>query len=266
MVYHADLLSGGEAMLVIGNRILEHLNDADPRHIRNSSYYLTIGALIPVGKAAENFDPEKPPGSLTLEPGQLAWVVSQEVFNIKSHKITALVTLRSTLTKKGLLALDVGIVDPDFEGPIGSVVINFSKNHVLLSREDEFFRVIFIEHEEVPAEYQRPRDKYTADEYIKKQRAEIISSFPETFLNREDLISQIVAQTTKEIEPKVLNNLILQLIKNHYGKVALFTLAVMIVAGITFFGFWSRYGLTDEQVRSLVNKAIEQQVLKPPGK
>jgi deoxycytidine triphosphate deaminase len=251
-------------MLVIGDRILEHLNDADPKHIRNSSYYLTIGAIIPVGKAAEDFDPEDPPGSLTLEPGQVAWVVSREEFNIKSHKITALVTLRSTLTKKGLLALDVGMVDPDFEGPIGSVVINFSKNQVLLSADDEFFRVIFIEHDEVPVEYRRPRDKYTAEEYIKKQREGIISSFPETFLNREDLISKIVAQTTNEIEPRVLDNLLLQLIKNHYGKVALFFLAVVVVVVATFLGLWSKYGLTDEQVRSLVSKAIEQQVLKPP--
>jgi deoxycytidine triphosphate deaminase len=253
-------------MLVIGNKILDHLTDADAEHIRNSSYYLTIGAIIPVGKAAEKFDPGKPPGSLTLEPGQVAWVVSREVFNIKSHRITALVTLRSTLTKKGLLALDVGMVDPDFEGPIGSIVINFSKNQVLLSTTDEFFRVVFIEHEEVPPEYRRPREKYTAEEYIKRQREGIISSFPETFLNRDDLIEKIVARTTKEIEPKVLDNLMLQLIKKHYGKVGLFLLVVAVVVAGTFYGLWSRYGLSDEQVRSLVNKVVEQQFLKSPGK
>jgi deoxycytidine triphosphate deaminase len=253
-------------VILIGDKILEHLTDADAKHIRNSSYYLTIGAIIPVGKAAEKFNSDEPPSSLTLEPGQVAWVVSREVFNIKSHKITALVTLRSTLTKKGLLALDVGIVDPDFEGPIGSIVINFSKNQVLLSTKDEFFRVIFIEHEEVPDAYRRPRDKYTAEEYIKKQREGIISSFPETFLNRDDLIEKIVARTTMEIEPKVLDNLLLQLIKQHYVKVGLFFLVVAVVVAGTFIVLWKNYGLSDDQVRSLVSKAIEQQVLKLPGK
>ena len=49
-------------MLIVGEAILkqELLKDADKSHIKNSSYYLTIGAIIPVGEGAKKFDFNKP--------------------------------------------------------------------------------------------------------------------------------------------------------------------------------------------------------------
>jgi deoxycytidine triphosphate deaminase len=115
-------------MLIVGKRIIDDnlLLDADEKQIKNASYYLTTDAIIPTGPQAAEYDPTKPKRHHTMMPREIVWVVSKERFNIKTYDVTALVTLRSTFTKKGLLALDVGLVDPDYEGPIGSIVINFS--------------------------------------------------------------------------------------------------------------------------------------------
>jgi deoxycytidine triphosphate deaminase len=148
-------------VLIVGKRIIDDnlLLDADEKQIKNASYYLTIDAIIPAGPKAEEYDPSQPTRHYTMRPREIAWVVSKERFNIKTYDVTALVTLRSTFTKKGLLALDVGLVDPDYEGPIGSIVINFSKNNIPLNQGDPFFRVIFISHPSVK-EYRRTGIKY----------------------------------------------------------------------------------------------------------
>jgi deoxycytidine triphosphate deaminase len=253
-------------MLIVGEEILDLLNDADRCHIKNSSYYLTIGTIIPVGEEAKNFDLNKPPQSLVLRPRHVAWVVSNEVFSIKSHDITALVTLRSTLTKEGLLALDVGMVDPGFEGPIGSIVINFSKNDVVLTKGDEFFRVVFIRHPEVPAEFRSKRDHFTAAEYIRDRYKKIIESFPATFLNTDDLSSEMADKVSLQIKDDILNQTLLYLVKNHWGKFIGVVGSIVIIAVLVVYLLYSNFGpkLSTEDVQGIVKTWIEKNLPKSP--
>ncbi|WP_315750984.1 dCTP deaminase domain-containing protein [Bradyrhizobium sp. SZCCHNS3055] len=249
-------------MLIVGEEILNQslLKDADRRHIKNSSYYLTIGAIIPVGKEANSFDFNKPLQMLVLKPRQVAWVVSKEVFSIKSHEITALVTLRSTFTKMGLLALDVGMVDPDFEGPIGSIVINFSKNDVPLNTGDEFFRVAFIKHAEVPAEFRTKRDQFTATQYIQERHRDIIVGFPETFLNTEILSDEMAAKISGKVADDVLDKLLMHLIKNHWGKLALIALIITTAVALLIYFLYSKFGpnLSQADVQAIVKTWVDQ--------
>ena len=249
-------------MLIVGEEILRQglLKDADRIHIKNSSYYLTIGAIIPVGEDAKNFDFREPPEMLVLKPRQMAWVVSREIFSIQSHEITALVTLRSTSTKEGLLALDVGMVDPDFEGPIGSIVINFSKNDVRLATGDEFFRVVFIKHPEVPEDFRPERDRFTAIEYIKVRHKEIIGSFPATFLNTEVLSDEMAAKVSEKVKDDLLDKALLYLVKNHWGK---FIAAVAVIVGLAVqvvYLLYIKFGpsLSQQDVQRILEGLIEQ--------
>jgi dUTPase len=255
-------------MLIVGEDILKKnlLTDAERSHIKNSSYYLTIGAIIPVGEDAKNFDFNKPKEMHVIKPRQVAWVVSKEVFNIKSHEITALVTLRSTFTKKGLLALDVGMVDADFEGPIGSIVINFSKNDVSLAKGDEFFRVAFMRHAEVPTEFRPARDRFTATQYIRERHSEIIASFPATFLNTELLSDEIAAKVSDKVKGDILNQALLYLIKDHWIKIVLFIGLAVAAAAIAAYFLYKQFGptLTQDEVRAIVKTWIETNLPKQP--
>ncbi len=173
-------------MLIVGKRIIDDnlLLDADERQIRNASYYLTIDAIIPAGPKASEYDPREPKRHHIMKPREIVWVVSKERFNIKTYNVTALVTLRSTFTKQGLLALDVGLVDPDYEGPIGSVVINFSKNDIALDEGEPFFRVIFMSHPSIQ-DYIVSVGKYTPRQYIQERLADLARGFPPTFQIRK---------------------------------------------------------------------------------
>lgn len=248
-------------MLIVGGEILKQnlLIDADQSHIKNSSYYLTIGAIIPVGEDARNFDFNKPLEMLVIKPRQVAWIVSKEVFSIKSHEITALVTLRSTFTKKGLLALDVGMVDADFSGPIGSIVINFSKNDIPLSKGDEFFRVAFMKHPEVPAQFRPKRDQVTAAEYIKQRHNDIIVSFPATFLNTEVLSDEMASKISEKVKDNILDQALLHLAKNHWLKILLFVLFVVGATSVAAYFTYSKFGptLSQEDLQARVKTLID---------
>ncbi|MBR0695148.1 dCTP deaminase domain-containing protein [Bradyrhizobium lablabi] len=253
-------------MLIVGDEILKQnlLKDADRSHIKNSSYYLTIGAIIPVGEEAKNFDFKKPLEMLVVKPRQVAWVVSKEVFSIKSHEITALVTLRSTFTKQGLLALDVGMVDADFEGPIGSIVINFSKNDVPLRKGEEFFRVAFMTHAEVPNEFRPFREKMSAEEYIKKRHNEIIGSFPATFLNTEVLSDEMAGKVSEKIKKDILDQALLHIVKNYWLKVVALIVLTTLAVGVASYFLLAKLApnLTQKEVQSMIQVWIEQNLPK----
>ena len=256
-------------MLIVGNDILNQklLKDADESHIKNSSYYLTIGAIIPAGEEAKKYDFTKPDPMLVMKPRQVAWVVSKEVFSIQSHAITALVTLRSTFTKKGLLALDVGMVDPGFEGPIGSIVINFSKNDVPLSTGDEFFRVVFMQHPEVPLNFRSEREKTTALEYAKRRHDEIVRGFPPTFLDTEVLSDDMAAKITEKVSDKLLDRVLLYLLKRYWLRFLLGALVFGIVVVLVVYWLYKTFGpvLSQDDVRAIIQTWVEQHFPKAPS-
>ena len=55
--------------------------------------------------------------------------------------VSGFATLRTTFTKLGILALNVGIIDPFFKGPISTALINFSDRPREIRVGDKFFRV-----------------------------------------------------------------------------------------------------------------------------
>lgn len=142
--------------------------------------------------------------SYTLKPGGLVWVISEEVFDITDYRVTALVTLRSTFTKLGMLALDVGLVDANYHGPIGSIVMNFSKNDIHLTKGDQFFRVVFFEHGEVEEEYRYPPKHHDHNTYIRERVKSLTSNFAATFMQidqtEEKLRTTVHDSVVKELQ------------------------------------------------------------------
>lgn len=88
----------------------------------------------------------------------MAWILSKEKFKMPKN-VTGLATLRTTFTKQGILALNVGIIDPFFEGPISTALINFSDRPRRIDVDDKFFRVVFFEHEDVTSFHEGSENK-----------------------------------------------------------------------------------------------------------
>jgi hypothetical protein len=126
-------------------------------------------------------------------------VVSAEVFSLPDT-ITGHVTYKTTLTRKGIWALTVGIVDPGGDGPVGTTFLNFSRVDYPVDVGDAFLRVSFFSHEPVPAE--SIRKSAPVQEYHRELRKLASSILPQTFLNSraisEDAGNAVLSRIRKE--------------------------------------------------------------------
>ncbi|MCJ7927042.1 MAG: hypothetical protein MUW55_14265 [Pantoea vagans] len=173
-------------------------------HSKKSSVDLTIREVL--------FKDEKNNvrslGQALLKPQDSVFVISEEILHVPEGYI-AYVFLKNRLSQKGFLALNTGIIDSGYNGPISTLLINFSAVDEYLpiteSEEDKsFFRVVFHEIEKNPKYISNPTVsnqydvKKTYQEY-KNFRELDIKKFPKTFLEPIVLKEQISRELTEKL-------------------------------------------------------------------
>jgi deoxycytidine triphosphate deaminase len=166
--------------LIFGSSILSQklIKNGNPECLKHSTYDLTIGRIYPTGENSASISEDT---IYFLEPRQAVLVLSEEEFGLPAT-VTGLATLRTTLTKSGLLALNVGIIDPKFNGPISTTLINFSDQKVAIKRGMPFFRVLFFEHGDTNA-YHRNNESKVYRAYEDELRELAFVRFPRSFMN-----------------------------------------------------------------------------------
>jgi dUTPase len=120
-------------------------------------------------------------GACFLEPREMVWVLSQEEFNMPAN-VTGIATLKTAFTKDGILALNVGIIDPLFKGPISTALINFSDRPRPIKIGDRFFRLIFFEHDDVES-FHLGDESINRDMYLRDLKNKSYADFAPSFLN-----------------------------------------------------------------------------------
>lgn len=147
-------------------------------------------------------------GRTLLKPQDSAFVISEEILHVPEGFI-AYVFLKNRLSQKGFLALNTGIIDSGYNGPISTLLINFSAVEEYLpvtdSEQDKFFfRVVFHEIEKNP-NYQpsppTPASYDVVDRYdtYRTYRISDITKFPKTFLEPIVLKEQISKELTEKL-------------------------------------------------------------------
>jgi deoxycytidine triphosphate deaminase len=191
--------------------------------VQGSSFDLTIGCIFdPDGKKVE--------GLFKIKPGHMVQVVSAEALKL-SDSITGHVTYKTTMTRQGIWALTVGIVDPGWHGPISTTLLNFSRVDHAIAEGDPFLRVSLFQHDPVPAE--RLRKALSRDAYLKDIQKIAASRFPPTFLDTDN----IAAAAGKN----VLNKIRLEALGWVAGIAIVFTLLQIMINLFT----GSRASVTD---------------------
>lgn len=159
--------------------IITVADGSEPKGWRGTSYDTYIGEII-TKEGIYRGD------TYTLEPRGIVWLVSAEDYNVPDD-ITGITTLRTTWTKQGILTLTVGIIDPNYEGPVSTALVNFSGSPFKIRRTEAFFRTVFFEHERISEKsYIVSRQKYI-DDLIKET-----SKFSESFLTIDTLAPELV--------------------------------------------------------------------------
>lgn len=168
-------------MTLLSNSQLKAANvvrGAHPDGWRDSTYDSRVGKIIDRKGVFEGT-------TYKLKPRGIVWLVSDERYHLPST-ITGITTLRTSWTKVGILTLTVGIVDPGYEGPLSTAVINFSGQTFSINQGDNFFRTAFFEHDDTCAE----RTHVSTHDY-EKQVERDSNQFSESFLTIDTLAAEI---------------------------------------------------------------------------
>jgi deoxycytidine triphosphate deaminase len=126
-----------------------------------------------------------------IAPLEIVWVVSEEILNLPST-VTCHTTLKNAVSRKGVLAINTGIIDPHFSGPISTALINFSKERVIIHKGDPILRLTFYEHEKT---IEKRNMNFTHDQYRRILQEDVVTKFSPTFLNISELAKKIRDET-----------------------------------------------------------------------
>jgi hypothetical protein len=179
-------MANQQSSLLTGEEIkLEELvvDGADELY-RASTYDLSVGDIILAGGELCT------KSNYRVPPGGMVRVISKESLKL-SDEVTGHVLLKNDLCSKGVLAINIGVVDPAFEGPISSTLINFGKEIWPLEKGTPFLRVSFFR---CPKSANAKPVKYDRQTYLARARQEVLAYSAATFLNMDVVTTKAAAK------------------------------------------------------------------------
>lgn len=134
-----------------------------------------------------------------IEPQQTVYVLSEERLCIPQGCV-AYVFLKNRLSQKGLLALNTGIIDPGFNGPISTMLLNLSSETIELPIGEPFFRVVFhdIEAPDSKGRQTRNEKSYSYEDY-RSYRIKEMLQLPKDFQNTDRIKETIDSELSDRI-------------------------------------------------------------------
>lgn len=151
-------------------------DSTDDNLYRASTYDLSVGEIIPAGHWSGGTEYKVPSGG-TIR------VVSKESLKLPKG-ITGHALLKNELYRKGVLAINIGVIDPGFEGPISSTLINFGRGDFVVKTGGPFLCISF--HRCLESPKATKSSKYTREQYISNVKDEVAAYMAPTFLNMEE--------------------------------------------------------------------------------
>lgn len=172
----------------------------------DGSYNLTVEKVIDMNNNINN--------SFTLKPQGMVYVVFKERLQVPSDVI-GFAHVKTTLTKLGIMATNIGIIDPNYNGYISTLLINFGKSEHRISQGDAALRVTFAMIDEPKLKKPLNQNNKQLFEYYESIQKNI-THLDEKFLNLNSVQS--------DVEKSVFIS-----IRNYVG---LFTVGSFLIASI----------------------------------
>jgi deoxycytidine triphosphate deaminase len=220
-------------------RLVENRIEA---HFRAASYDLSVGTIISVeGKEEE--------GEYWLKPQGIVEIISRERVKLPKD-VVGYVMVKTSLCNQGILALNIGIVDPGYEGFLSTTLLNFGKNKFLLRINDVFLRLTFLDC------YISPRSNRPSPvgyrDYVRGKR-EKMENFPETFLNLEATVQEASEPLFEDLKKKLIFWV-------PVGAFALALFAFLVTLGVNYTSrnIWSREQLKAELLSTVHHEKLSK--------
>jgi deoxycytidine triphosphate deaminase len=149
----------------------------------NASYNLTVKEIIDMnGKKTEE-------DNYRLVPQGMVYVVFKEVIQMPED-IIGFAHVKTSLTKRGIMATNIGIIDPTYTGLISTLLINFGKSDFIILKEDPGLRISFAKINKPSKILEVKGNNQGEDQYIKAVQRDI-ANLDEKFLNLNEIENKV---------------------------------------------------------------------------
>lgn len=176
----------------IKQRIAELVPNGTPERAEHAPYQLTAGKVYFGGSDAnhsikivdftcgENLIPA------VIEPGALVWVRTRDQVNIPSDMV-GLWTQINKLSRKGLLLLNMTLVEPGYQGPLIAAFVNFGREPVYIDASTRIAKLAFLRLDRAAEALAVAREVSSCDTEI----ARIAMSAPADFLRLGEFVPEL---------------------------------------------------------------------------
>src|ERR1022692_1212965 len=152
---------------------------------RAASYDLHIGEIV---------SPSKDPSVIPAQG--IVTVISGETVTLPND-ITGFALVKTGLCNEGVLAINIGIIDAGWSGPIKTLLINFGKNPYPLALGEAFLRLTFFQHQAGGGRLGGPIERSA---YVQEARRSMLQLFSETFLDIETSAKKASEKTMEDFK------------------------------------------------------------------
>lgn len=189
----------------------EHQGTINPEPYKNkSSFDVEVREII---YKDDNDVINRKPSLDNLKPQNSAYLISKQYIRVPEGYI-AYVFLKNRMSQRGLLALNTGIIDQNYYGPVSTLILNLSNRTTeipnrMYPTDLSFFRIVFHKVDKA-SEGDAPKfseKKYEYNEYI-NARIKEFEYLPKTFLNAHEIEERVKKEVTEKAKEFSINRLL----------------------------------------------------------
>ncbi len=165
--------------------------------IRSMSIDLQVDCIIKNGKVIRK-------KKISIKPQEMFIVVLKGNVRLPAN-CYGVSYPKTTLCQQGVHILNSGLIDPEYDGYLSTVAINFSSTSIELRQEDVCMRLMIFENTE---NYNGTSSfKIDYDEYINK-RIEESKEYPDTFLDVPRQVKDLSSKMANSISSSITNKMV----------------------------------------------------------
>ncbi len=168
------------------------LKDPILENFNGPCYNLTIDKIYTLDKDCEGLD------KIELEPRGQVLIITHEDFNLPENVI-GYTTVKNSLSIQGIYALNIGIVDPSYKGPISTILMNFGNKKKLIKRGTQVLRMTFHRFDTHPNDHKFNFHSPKRSAYVVGRKNAAGSALGHTFLSIDEIKSEVYSHVKEKL-------------------------------------------------------------------
>lgn len=130
-----------------------------------------------------------------IKPAQLVWIKAREKISTPADMVGVWIQTQ-TLARKGLLLLNISLIEPGYEGPLTAVFVNFGNQNVIIRKDTKIAKVIFLP---LDSDATKLVGKWNSKTYDEKL-LDMAANAPTSFLQLQSFLPNIEEKANAKLD------------------------------------------------------------------